>query len=156
MWVRKTSLLISVRETPITAKGSGRTRLWNKDQSAGTSFRLVRSPEAPKITITQDSSATVIPSASPRAPARLRQGLEIAQGLRRLQSPESVPGVRDDDLLRIVPGELEKDAVRLPALVELAGGVQVARAVRHRGGRPQPVAQEDADLLQALPRVPGG
>ncbi len=48
-----------VRPTPTTAKGSGSTRPWNIDHSAGTSFRRVRSPEAPKITRTQESSADV-------------------------------------------------------------------------------------------------
>ncbi len=56
MRVRNCSLVISERDTPTTANGSGSTRLWNMDQSAGRSLRRVRSPDAPKITRVQDSS----------------------------------------------------------------------------------------------------
>ena len=176
MWVRKTSLLISVRETPITAKGSGSTRLWNKRPQGGYELALGEIARSAEDHHHAGFVGHVIPPGhrahrldelvecgrlralevnSRHAAAGLGQGLEIAQGLGRLQRPETVAGARDDELLRVVAGELQKEPVRLPALVELAGGVQIARAVRHRGGDLEAIAQEGADLLQALPRVAG-
>src|SRR5215204_2686939 len=52
---RNSSWLISVREMPTTANSSG-SLLWAARSSrAGTSLREVRSPEAPKITMTAGS-----------------------------------------------------------------------------------------------------
>src|SRR5688572_26453620 len=48
---RHCSSVSGVREKPITRVGSGRRFLRYRLKSAGISLRLVRSPEAPKITI---------------------------------------------------------------------------------------------------------
>src|SRR5262245_47427817 len=80
MRARNCSLFISERATPITANGSGSTRLWNKDHSAGTSLRRVRSADAPKMTRVQESSvaAGLIGPSSGRSepPRRSADGLE--------------------------------------------------------------------------------
>src|SRR5215210_2583841 len=49
------SWLISVREIPTTANSSGSRRWAARSYRAGTSLREVRSPEAPKITMTPGS-----------------------------------------------------------------------------------------------------
>src|ERR671921_1428671 len=49
------SWLISVREMPTTANSSGNLRWAARSYRAGTSLRDVRSPDAPKITITPGS-----------------------------------------------------------------------------------------------------
>src|ERR671916_395497 len=52
---RNSSWLISVRETPTTANSSGNLLWAARSYKAGTSLREVRSPEAPKITMTPGS-----------------------------------------------------------------------------------------------------
>src|SRR5919107_4746788 len=49
------SWLIAVREIPTTANSSGNLRWAARSYRAGTSLRAVRSPEAPKITMTPGS-----------------------------------------------------------------------------------------------------
>src|ERR687889_2499484 len=52
---RNSSWLISVRETPTTANSSGNLLWAARSYKAGTSLREVRSPDAPKITMTPGS-----------------------------------------------------------------------------------------------------
>src|ERR687890_2041205 len=52
---RNSSWLISVRETPTTANSSGNLLWAARSYRAGTSLREVRSPDAPKITMTPGS-----------------------------------------------------------------------------------------------------
>src|SRR5687767_5147733 len=85
--------------------------------------------------------------------ADLREGLEIAERLPRLERAEAVARARDDDLVGVVAGDLQEQPSGRSALVELAGGVEIARTVGHRGGHAQPVAQDDAQLLETLPGV---
>src|SRR5262245_14653519 len=182
MRARNCSLLIRVRPTPTTAKGSGRTRPWNIDQRAGTSLRRVRSPEAPKMTSVQDSSpagltiSTCRSEAPRRRPSNLQellqslgglareaeaddpaallaQGLEIAQGLCGLERREPVVGSRDGEVVLVLAHDLDEQPVRTAALVELAGGVQVLWAEGDRGGDAQAVAQEHAKRLEPVPVV---
>src|SRR5678816_452470 len=158
MRMRNCSLSIRVRPTPTTAKGSGRTRPWNIDHRAGTSFRRVRSPEAPKITRTQDSSADVLaigrpslsepPRRGPRdlhellqalrglpgeaeaddpAAARVKR-LEVALGLGGLERREAVRDPRDGEVVLVLAGDLDEEAIVPAPLVELIGRVQVLRS----------------------------
>ena len=53
---RNCALLIWVRATPTTARFRGRKPAFWRFRIAGMSFRLVRSPEAPKMMITQGSA----------------------------------------------------------------------------------------------------
>src|SRR5919112_4432152 len=53
--LRNSSWLISVRETPTTANSSGNLLWAARSYKAGTSLREVRSPDAPKITMTPGS-----------------------------------------------------------------------------------------------------
>ena len=83
-------------------------------------------------------------------PARA-QRLEVARGLRRDQRPERVAGARECP--RRAPGEktsCRKRPTGGPALVQLAGRVQVARAVSERHRR----ARRIADRGSATPRSP--
>ena len=79
---------------------------------------------------------------------------EVALGLGIDQPAERVRPAGDRPILRVIRGELEEPAVRRPALVELAGRMEEARAVaggRRAAGR---VAQEGPDPGER--RVGGG
>src|SRR5438552_2974267 len=52
-FLRNDSVVSSLAAKPMMAKRLGSWSSWARLQSAGTSLRLVRSPVAPKITITQ-------------------------------------------------------------------------------------------------------
>src|SRR5262245_5755576 len=176
MSARKRSLSICVRPTPTTAKGSGSTRPWNIDQSAGTSLRRVRSPEAPKITRQQDSSPAALtmsirPSQTPCGaardlqellqslaglagethpddpPAALAQRFQIPEGLRGLEEREAIVRAGDGEILLVLAHDLDEDPVRPTALVQLPGGVQILRPEGHGRGDAQSVAHEHAQGL---------
>src|SRR5258705_5360992 len=90
----------------------------------------------------------------PDDPARsVAQTLEIAQRLGSLESRESVSGAGDGQVLTVLPGDLDEQAARGPALVELARRVEVARAPADRGRDAQAIAQGDPDLLEDAPRL---
>src|SRR5258705_13397586 len=88
----------------------------------------------------------------PDDPARsVAQALEIAQRLGSLQSRESVSRAGDGQVLTVLPGDLDEQAGRGPALVELARRVEVSRAPPDRGRDAQAIAQRDPDLLEPAP-----
>src|ERR687888_364255 len=61
---RKSSSDISVRDTPAMVKGSGNVRVAYSAKSAGSNFRLARSPEAPKMIRLNGSSTDGMASKS--------------------------------------------------------------------------------------------
>ena len=77
---------------------------------------------------------------------------EVAGGLGIDELPERVWPARDRAIHRMVRSELEEEADRRPALVELAGRVQESRPVAGRGRPARPVAQERPDPGRAASR----
>ena len=86
--------------------------------------------------------------------ARPERG-EVAARLGTLEHAERVglPGHRH--VVGVVPDDLQEQTARGAALVELPGGVQVARTVAERRRDAQAVAQREAKALQASPTRPG-
>src|SRR5262245_21628000 len=121
MRARNCSLLISERATPITAKGSGSTRPWNIDQSAGTSLRLARSPEAPKITRVQESSGitAAIASRERRSQPARRRADQVQQ---LLESRPRLVG-------QVQPHEPATGLVERVEVAERLGGLEGREAV---------------------------
>ena len=78
---------------------------------------------------------------------------EVALGLGVLQGREAerLPG--DGDVDGVVPDHLEEDARRRPALVELAGAVEVAGPEAHGGGDAVAVADGGAGVLERVDPV---
>ena len=74
------------------------------------------------------------------------QRLQVAGGLGVLQRPEAERPARDRDVLRTVVDEHEEAPRGRPALVQLAGRVQVARPVAERRRRVRRVADRGAQL----------
>src|SRR5437667_226039 len=124
---RNCSLVMCERATPITAKGSGRTRPWNIDQSAGTSLRLARSPEAPKMTRVQESSAIAGLMISGAFLSQLpgRRAQQVQQLLERLgRLPQQVQA---DDAASALAKGLE--------IAEGLGGLEDREVVARSGDR---------------------
>src|SRR3954470_9426040 len=82
------------------------------------------------------------------APPALRENVEIAARLRRLDDAEAVAAAGHLEIPVIVAGDLEEDAGIRPALVGLAGGVEKARAEAEAGGDALGVANRAAHCLQ--------
>ena len=72
-----------------------------------------------------------------RAAAVRPQGAQVTARLRPLEHAEAVRLAGDVHVLRVVPDELQEQPLVRPALVELAGRVQKARAVAQRGRQAQ-------------------
>ena len=75
------------------------------------------------------------------AASGITQGLEVAQGLGRLESGETVACTRNGHVVLVLTRELDEDAVGASSLVQLPGGMQVARTEAHGRGQLQPVPQ---------------
>src|SRR2546421_2148659 len=91
-----------------------------------------------------------IPQLDPQhPPAMIPQRLKITERLRLLQDTEREPLTRNLEILRVVPHQLEDNAVVRAALVKLAGRMQIARSVAGAGGDPILVANRQ---LACIPR----
>src|SRR2546426_875596 len=86
------------------------------------------------------------------APTR-GEGLEVTEGLRGFQHREIVARTGDDQAIVVVARDLDEEAVRGAALVELACGVQVAWPEPERGREPQPITQQHPQRLELVPHL---
>src|SRR3546814_9401322 len=85
-----------------------------------------------------------------RPPSALREDLEVAAGLCRLDQAEAVRLTRYIDIRRVIAGHLQEHTRVRAALVGLTGRVQKAWAEAEAGGEPPPVADRDTELLQCF------
>src|SRR6266702_7182184 len=85
-----------------------------------------------------------------RAPTAFGEHLEVGARLRGLHDPEACAVSRDRQVLGVVRGDLEKDAVVGPAFVGLAGRMQETGTEAETGCDPPPVAQSEPQLLQCV------
>src|SRR5579885_3596567 len=79
--------------------------------------------------------------------------VEVAERLGRFQDAEGVRLAGDSHIVPILAGELDEDAVVCAAFVQLARGMQEARAVADGGGHLIEVAQADAQGFQRAFRL---
>src|SRR5262249_33758915 len=100
----------------VTTHGSGRRRSWSPSRSGfGSTIAVIASGE-----ILQVRACDAAPP--------LAERLEVARRLRADQPAEAERLARDRQLVAVVLDHLQKEARVRPALVKLAGRVQVARA----------------------------
>src|SRR5882762_8844692 len=82
------------------------------------------------------------------APPALRQHLEVAARLRRLDDAEAVGLIGDRKIVGIVAGDLKEDAGIGPAFVGLAGRMEETRAEADAGRHPFAIADHQTDVPQ--------
>ena len=96
--------------------------------------------------------ADVVAEAHAHHAASVRpQSRQVAARLGALEHAEAVRLARDIDIVGVVPQELQEQTLVWPALVKLARGVQVARAVAQRRRELEAVAHLEPERLQAAP-----